>query len=130
MQGILWWPDCRPADIDPTPDSTDVIAMLREREGRHGVGVVVASGSSVLSMRPGDVIRFPMLDLTDRAASCLIGFAKVPSEGNLLVRIPLAEYNADVVEPAPSRPDRAGAGTSNTPVARSWQALLHSGDRG
>ena len=102
MQGIIWEPECHPADIDLEPDSTAVVARLRDRNGRHGIGVVVAAGSSVLGMAPGDVIRFPMLDLTDRAVSSLIGFAKVPSDGELLLRIPLAEVNADVVYAAPA----------------------------
>jgi hypothetical protein len=123
MQGIIWEPECHPADIDLEPDPTDVVAMLRDREGQHGVGVVVAAGTSVLGMAPGDIIRFPMLDLTDRAASCLIGFAKVPSDGELLLRIPLAEYNADVVHPAQTA-RRASAS------ARPWQSLLHSRDAG
>jgi hypothetical protein len=98
VQGIIWEPDCHPADIDLEPSSTDIIVLLRERIGDHAIGMVVASGSSVLSLRPGDLVRFPMLDATDRSPSCLHGFAKVPSDGQLFVRIPLAEYNADFVD--------------------------------
>jgi hypothetical protein len=96
VQGIVWEPDCNPADIDLEPRSTDVVVLLRERRGSHAVGVVVAAGSSVMTMPPGELVRFPMLDATERAPSCLHGFAKVPSDGQLFVRVPLAEYNADV----------------------------------
>jgi hypothetical protein len=96
VQGIIWEPDCHPADIALEPDPTDIIVLLRERQGDHGVGVVVAAGSSVMTMPAGELVRFPMLDATDRASSCLRGFAKVPSDGQLFVKVPLAEYNADV----------------------------------
>jgi hypothetical protein len=98
VQGIIWEPDCRPADIDLEPNSTDIVVLLRERFGDHAIGMVVAAGSSVLSLMPGDMVRFPMLDATDRSPSCLHGFAKVPSDGQLFVRVPLAEYNADFVD--------------------------------
>jgi len=99
MHGILWDPQAHPAELDVEPGPTDVVVMLRNRDGHEAIGIVVAAGSAVLTMRAGDVVRFPMLDVTDRAPSRLIGFAKIPTNGALLLRIPLAEYNADAHEP-------------------------------
>jgi hypothetical protein len=62
-------------------------------------------------MMPGELVRFPMLGVRDRAPSSLHGFAKVPSDGQLFVRVPLAEYNASVVE-------WSGSAPLGTPVER------------
>jgi hypothetical protein len=70
-----------------------------------------------------------MLDVPDRAASCLMGFAKIPAHGNLLLRIPLAEYNAEVLEPA-GGPRPTGERGSASASTRSWQSLMRSRDAG
>ncbi len=129
MEGLIWEPACRPDDIDLEPAPTDVITMLSTRERAQAVGVVVAVGRAVLTMRPGDLVRFPMLDVTDRAKSCLIGFAKVPVRGRLLLRIPLAEYNVELLESSvtTSPPPARGGHRRVTPSQRAWQSLMDSG---